>query len=81
MESPGITVVGALALVFEIIDFRRCDSVSFSIDCSSDSLSLSYVAIHNPSKRFGEANCGILFNGLTLTVFLGVKNSLSVLSE
>ena len=69
-----IAILGILVLVFEMIDFKGCESVSFWINYSSDSLSLSSVVIRNASKRFGETNCGRLFNGLILTVFLGIKN-------
>ena len=57
-----VTVVGALVLVFEMIDFRGCESVSFWIYFSSNSLSLSSVAVLNASKQLGETNCEILFN-------------------
>ena len=44
-------------------------------------MSLSSVVIRNASKRFAEISCEILLNSLILSVFLGVENSLSPLSE
>ena len=54
----------ALVLVFEMIDFRGCESFSFWINCLSDSLSLSFVVIrmhNNGLEKQIVMFCAILY--------------------